>query len=137
MTSKSAGDSIGAGVDDSGNVTVGKRNMQQVVSMPDTGHNNDNDLWRAVQRVESKLDLALSEQNRLVQQEATLTHQMAMLAQQVAQITAQVTTMAGQIMNIQQAQGSSATTSIDRILVIAAALVMIGLFAFNVWAGAR
>ena len=147
-----AGDAVGAGIEGAANVTVGKGNMQQTVTVPEERdrHGDNSDLWRAVQRMESKLDLALSEQGRLIQQDASMASQLAMLAQQVAHITTQLVQVASQLAGLaagnaerdrrvdglaQAMQRPPATTSFDRVLVLVLAAVMLGLFAFNLWGG--
>jgi hypothetical protein len=67
------GDGIGSTATDAGNIITGKDNVQVVTTMDKRPHDDTNDLWRAVQRIETnvmslgnKLDLALSEQGRSV-----------------------------------------------------------------------
>lgn len=150
------GDAVGAGIDDATDVTVGKGNVQQVVKVPDDRHSDTGELWRAVQRIESKLDLSLSEQGRLVQQDASMMQQISMLTQQVSQISAQSVQFVSQLSHItaanaerdrinserdrrvmtleQQAQQKTpSTTSFDRLLVMVLAMVMLGMFAANLW----
>lgn len=150
------GDITGADIDRAANVTVGKENSQQTVTVGGerNGVNELNEVWRAVQRIESKQDLAISEQGRLAQQYTGITHQLSMLTQQVTQIAAQVVQLVGQMAQIvaanaerdrrveslerQQAQRGvniAATTTTDRVIVALLALAMLSLLALNVWGG--
>ena len=136
------GDTTGADVEGSENTTVGKRNVQQVVNVDDRQRGDTGDLWRAVQRVETKLDLALSEQSRLMQQDGNMAQQLALLAQQVATVAAQVTQLVSAtaerdrrvgVLEQTIVQRAPGTTSFDRLMVIALAVVMLALFGFNLW----
>lgn len=137
-----SGDTTGADVEGSENTTVGKRNVQQVVNVDDRQRGDTGDLWRAVQRVENKLDLALAEQSRLMQQDGNMAQQLALLAQQVATVAAQVTQLVSataerdrRVGALEQTivQRAPGTTSFDRLMVIALAVVMLALFGFNLW----
>ena len=97
-----SGDIVGADTSDAENVTVGKRNVQ-VTNTVETGHEGGiNDIWRAVQRLEFKLDTICNEQSRLLQQDSAFANQLTLMAQQVSQLMTQMTQLVSQIAQVTQ-----------------------------------
>lgn len=103
------GDGIGSTATDAGNIITGKDNVQVVTTMDKRPHDDTNDLWRAVQRIETnvmslgnKLDLALSEQGRLSQNGQSVTQQLSMSVQQQVQLATQVAALTTAVAQIER-----------------------------------
>lgn len=129
------GDAIGSTAANAGHITTGKDNVQVVTTM-DSGrqqHGETNELWRAVQRIETtvmslgnKLDMALSEQGRLSQNDQAVTQQLSMVVQQQVHNTAQMTALTAAVAQHEQRLSRSESNGLSRTDWLLLALVIGG-----------